>query len=81
MQVRKVFYFPGGLLFVTQPSPNLERSPAQHGAVTESGRDVWINLNLSWNELYAGDIITKVGKSFNSNILKEALFYKLQTQI
>ncbi|XP_025112095.1 probable S-adenosylmethionine-dependent methyltransferase At5g38780 [Pomacea canaliculata] len=49
----------GGLLFVAQPSQNTKSSPAQPGEITECARDTWIHLNLTWKELYAGDIITR----------------------
>lgn len=82
IQVCKAFYFPGGLLFTAQPSRNLKSSPAQHGAVIESARDSFIQLNISWNEMYAGGVITKVGKSFNiNNTLKKALFIKYKAPI
>ncbi|XP_025113600.1 uncharacterized protein LOC112575792 [Pomacea canaliculata] len=49
----------GGLLVVTQPSKRLKKSPAQPGEITECTKDAWIHLNLTWNELYSEDIISR----------------------
>ncbi|XP_025112089.1 farnesoic acid carboxyl-O-methyltransferase-like isoform X2 [Pomacea canaliculata] len=49
----------GGLLFVAYPSQSLKSNPAQPGEITEPAREAWINLNLTWKEFYAGDIITR----------------------
>lgn len=65
----KIFYSTGGLLVVTQPSKRLKKSPAQPGEITECAKDAWIHLNLTWNELYSEDIISRVCSNCNINKL------------
>lgn len=75
----QVFCSTGGLLFVTQPSP--KESPAQPGEVTECARDTFNYLNLTWNELYEGDIITRVCISCNIHTLLQRRFYFLNHEV
>lgn len=70
----------GGLLFVVQPSTNLGSCHLQSGSGTipfkdnagrtiqETIRDICVNTDLSWKELYTEGLITRVSKLKSSKI-------------